>query len=159
MKIPLDRIDLAIVENLQKNARLSNKELAHRIQLSPSSCLERVRRLNAAGVFRGFHAEVVPEALGLSLQAMITVRLRRHSRRDVVAFRAHLLALPEVLAVFHVGGSYDFVVHVAVQDSNHLRDLALDSFTARPEVGQMETHFIFEHTRSLTLPIPPPEAR
>ena len=154
MKPPMDRIDFAIMENLQKNARLSNKELAHRVQLSASSCLERVRRLNAAGVFRGFHAEVDPEALGLSLQAMITVRLRRHSRRDVVAFRAHLLALPEVLAVFHVGGSYDFVVHVAVRDSNHLRDLALDGFTSRPEVGQMETHLIFEYTRSMSLPSP-----
>jgi DNA-binding Lrp family transcriptional regulator len=154
MKVPLDRIDLAIVEHLQKNARLSNKELAARVQLSPSSCLERVRRLNAAGVFRGFHAEVDPEALGLQLQAMITVRLQRHSRRQVIAFRSHLLALPEVLAVSHVGGSYDFVVHVAVRDSNHLRDLALDAFTTRPEVGQMETHLIFEHTRSMTLPIP-----
>lgn len=159
MKVPLDQIDLAIVENLQKNARLSNKELSHRVQLSPSSCLERVRRLNAAGVFRGFHADVDPDALGCALQAMITVRLRRHSRRDVVAFRSHLLALPEVIAVYHVGGSYDFVVHVAVRDSNHLRDLALDSFTARPEVGQMETHFIFEHTRSMSLPMPPPAAR
>lgn len=154
MKMPLDQIDLAIVENLQKNARLSNKELAHRVQLSPSSCLERVRRLITAGVFRGFHAEVAPEALGLSLQAMITVRLQRHSRRQVIAFRAHLLTLPEVMAVYHVGGSSDFFVHVAVRDSNHLRDLALDSFTTRPEVGQMETHFVFEFTRSMTLPIP-----
>ncbi len=152
MKAPLDQIDLAIVENLQKNARLSNKELANRVQLSPSSCLERVRRLNSSGVFRGFHAEVDPEALGLFLQAMIIVRLRRHSRRQVIAFRAHLLALPEVLAVYHVGGAYDFLVHVAVRDTNHLRDLALDAFTTRPEVGQMETHLIFEHTRSSGLP-------
>ena len=156
MKIPLDQIDFAILENLQNNARLSNKELANRVHLAPSSCLERVRRLTGAGVFRGFHAEVDPAALGQALQAMITVRLRRHSRRDVVAFRAHLLALPEVLALFHVGGSYDFVVHVVVQDSNHLRDLAMDAFTARPEVGQMETHIIFEYARSPTLPIPKP---
>jgi hypothetical protein len=59
-----------------------------------------------------------------------------------------------VLAVFHGGGSYDFVVHVAVRDSSHLRDLAMDEFTARAEVGQMETHFIFEYTRSMTLPAP-----
>ena len=101
MKIPLDQIDFAILENLQNNARLSNKELANRVHLAPSSCLERVRRLTGAGVFRGFHAEVDPAALGQALQAMITVRLRRHSRRDVMAFRAHLLALPEVLALFH----------------------------------------------------------
>jgi DNA-binding Lrp family transcriptional regulator len=155
MKISLDQIDFAIIENLQNNARLSNKELAARVQLAPSSCLERVRRLTGAGVFRGFHAEVDPEALGHGLQAMITVQLRRHSRRDVVAFRAHLLALPEVLAIFHVGGGYDFVVHVAVRDSNHLRDLAMDAFTVRPEVGHMETNFIFEYTRSTTLIVPP----
>jgi len=159
MKPPLDQIDLAIVENLQKNARLSNKELANQVNLSPSSCLERVRRLIAAGVFRGFHADVDPEALGLGLQAMITVRLQRHSRRQVIAFRSHLLALPEVLAVYHVGGSYDFVVHVAVRDSNHLRDLALDAFTTRPEVGQMETHFIFEYTSSTKLSVPREENR
>jgi DNA-binding Lrp family transcriptional regulator len=155
MNIQLDQIDFDILGSLQNNARISNKELAARVRLAPSSCLERVRRLSAAGVLRGFHAEVDPGALGHGLQAMITVRLRRHARREVVAFRAHLLALPEVLAIFHVGGSYDFVVHVAVRDSNHLRDLAMDSFTARPEVGQMETHFIFEYTRSMTLPIPP----
>jgi DNA-binding Lrp family transcriptional regulator len=155
MKFPLDRIDFGIIEALQNNARLSNKELAHRVNLAPSSCLERVRKLVDAGVFKGFHAEVDPEALGHALQAMITVRLRRHSRREVMAFRAHLLALPEVVALFHVGGGYDFIVHVVVRDSNHLRDLAMDSFTARPEVGQMETHFIFEYTRSSTLPVPP----
>jgi DNA-binding Lrp family transcriptional regulator len=155
MKAALDQIDFAIVELLQKNARLSNKELAARVNLSPSSCLERVRRLQAAKVFRGFHAEVALEALGCSLQAMINVRLRRHTRRDLDSFRAHLLDLPEVMALYHIGGAFDFVVHVAVRDSDHLRDLALDAFTTRPEVGQLETHLIFETTRSMTLPVPP----
>lgn len=158
MESTLDRIDLTLVELLQKNARLTNKELAARVDLSPSSCLERVRRLNASGVFRGHHADVNPDALGLGLQAMIMVSLAQHSRKHVQAFRTHLLALREVVAIYHVGGSHDFLIHVAVRDAHHLRDLALDAFTSRPEVGRMETALIFEHARSFTLPTPLPPA-
>ena len=150
----LDKIDRQIIELLKNDARLSFRELGETVFLSANTVADRVRRLVHDKVLLGFHAEVDPDALGLSLQAMITVRLRRHSRREVIAFRSHLLALSEVLAVYHVGGSYDFLVHVAVRDSNHLRDLALDAFTTRPEVGQMETHLIFEYCRSTSLPVP-----
>jgi DNA-binding Lrp family transcriptional regulator len=80
--VPLDRIDRALVRALQKDARLSNKELAAQVGLAPSSCLERVRRLRRTGVLRGFHADVAPEALGVGLQALIAVQLRQHSRQD-----------------------------------------------------------------------------
>ena len=148
----LDRIDFELLSALQKNARLSNKELAARVQLAPSSCLERVRRLERLGVFRGFHAEVEPHALGIALQALVFVRLARHSRDKVRAFREHALGLAETVALFHVTGEYDFLVHVAVRDADHLRDLALDAFTTRTEVAQMETHLIFEHARRAELP-------
>ena len=78
MPRPLDRLDCQIVDALQRNARLSNKELAAKVGLAASSCLERVRRLGRERVFVGFHAEVDPGALGVGLQAMIAVRLRRH---------------------------------------------------------------------------------
>lgn len=145
---PLDQIDLSLVELLQKNARLTNKELAAKVNLSQSSCLERVRRLNATGVFTGYHAEVDPEALGHGFQAMIFVRLNQHLRSQVEAFREYLLALDEVMGLFHVGGAFDFLVHLAVRDSHHLRDLALNAFTDRPEVAQIETHVVFERHRA-----------
>lgn len=141
----LDAIDLAILRALQADARLSNKELAHRAGLAPSSCLERVRRLRASRVLRGFHADVDPAALGIEMQALVFVRLSRHARRHVQGFRRHALALPETLALYHVAGQHDFLVHVGVRDAHHLRDLALDAFTARREVARMETHLIFEH--------------
>lgn len=149
---PLDRIDFAILSALQKNARISNKELAAQVGLAPSSCLERVRRLAADGVLRGSHAEVDPKALGVGLQAMIAVRLSRHSRELVEAFREHALGLPEVLALYHLAGANDFLVHVAVRDSDGLRDLALTAFTTRPEVAHLETALIFEHARGSELP-------
>ena len=148
----LDRIDREILTALQKNARLSNKELAAHLKIAQSTCLERVRRLRGDGVLRGFHAEVDAKAIGISLQAMIAVRLHRHSLDLVRAFRSHAVGLEEVLAVYHMAGKNDFLVHVAVRDSDHLRDLALSAFTARSEVAHIETALIFEHVGSRALP-------
>ena len=76
----LDRIDYEIVRQLRNNARLSNKELAATVGLAPSSCLVRVRGLQRDGILKGFHAEVNPASLGVGLQAMISIRLQRHSK-------------------------------------------------------------------------------
>ena len=159
---PLDRIDFDIVAALQNDARLSNKELAARVGLAPSSCLERVRRLVRDRVLLGFHAEVDPRALGVGLQALVLVRLSRHSRRQVESFRRHALGLPECVALYHVAGQHDFLLHMAVRDADHLRDLALDAFTTRPEVAQLETHLIFERADKGGLPLlarPAPDPR
>ena len=148
-----DAVDLAILEALQQDGRLSNKELAAKVGLAPSSALVRVRRLRAAGVLRGCHADVDPNALGVGLQALIAVRLARHRRQDVDAFLAHTSALREVVGWFHVTGAADFLVHVAVRDADHLRDLAMDGFTTRDEVAHLETSLIFAHERKPMLPM------
>lgn len=149
----LDRIDFAILMVLQKNARLANNRLAELVGVAPSTCLERVRRLARLGVIKGYHCDVDPAALGVGLEAMIAVRLRQHSRNLVDSFREYVAELAEVRSVFHVTGGDDFLVHVAVRDSNHLRDLALDSFTTRPEVDHIQTRLIFEYTPTWRLPV------
>jgi DNA-binding Lrp family transcriptional regulator len=151
-KLHFDRIDNNILGALQKNARISNKELAAQVGLAPSSCLERVRRLQRDGVLTGYRANVNPKALGVGLQAFVAVRMARHSRDLVETFRAHLLTLPEVVSVYHMGGENDFLVHVAVRDANHLRDLALDAFTTRAEVSRMETAVVYEHVQPAVWP-------
>ena len=148
----LDRIDFAILLVLQKNARLANNRLAEMVGVAPSTCLERVRRLTRLGVIRGYHCDVDPAALGVGLEAMIAVRLRRHSRDLVDSFRQYVAELAEVRSVFHVTGGDDFLVHVAVRDSDHLRDLALDSFTTRSEVDHIQTRLIFEYTPTWRMP-------
>ena len=149
---PLDRIDHKIVRLLRNNARLSNKELAKAVGLAPSTCLVRTRMLQQSGVLTGFKAEVNPAALGVGLQAMIQVRLKRHFKPDVEAFRQHALELPEVVRLYHVAGPIDFLVHVWTKDSEHLRDLAMTAFTARKEVSHIETELIFEHVSCQELP-------
>ncbi|MCB1790496.1 MAG: Lrp/AsnC family transcriptional regulator [Gammaproteobacteria bacterium] len=148
----MDRIDAEIVRLLQNDGRLSNKALAARVGLAPSTCFERVRQLRAGGVITGVHAEVRPQALGVGLEAMYFISLNKHSRDAVEAFRRDIELIAEVRAVYLVAGRYDFLVHVAVRDADHLRDLALDAFTVRPEVTGIETVLIFDHTRRYALP-------
>lgn len=145
---PLDRTDCALVRCLQNDARVSNKELAAAVGVAPSTCLERVRRLEADGVLRGYHAEVDAGAAGVGMEALVSVRLRQHARPLVEAFEAHALAQPEVVQLFHTTGADDFLVHVAVRDAAHLRELALSAFTERPEVARIETSLLFAHRRS-----------
>jgi DNA-binding Lrp family transcriptional regulator len=145
--VRLDRIDRELVLALQKNARASNKELAELVGLAPSTCLERLRRLRDRGVLRGFHADVDLGLLGRRTQAMLAIRLRAHDREQIDSFYEHVINLPESVAVMHVSGANDYLVHVAVRDTEHLRMLVLDEITARAEVEHVETQLIFEHVR------------
>ena len=145
----LDEIDFEIVRQLQNNARLTNKELASRLGLAPSTTLVRTRQLEREGVLRGYRAEVSPRALGIGLQALISVRLKQHTTADVERFRDYVLAMPEVMRLYHVAGEDDFLIHVGVGDSEDLRELAMNSLTTREEVAHIETGLIFECAEGL----------
>ena len=132
---------------------MANKDLAERVGIAPSTCLERVRRLRLGGVILGYHADMDPLALGIGIQAMVAVRLTRHRRATVEAFRARMLEREEVIGVYHVAGANDFLVHVAAQDSEHLRHLAMEAFTESPDVAHIETGLIFDYAKSGNLPI------
>lgn len=148
----LDRIDRKILARLQNNAQISNRDLAQEVDLAPSTCLHRVNRLRERGILLDAHATVEPEALGIGIQALVSVRLTRHSRQDVDAFHSHALSLDEVLAVYHVTGPRDFVLHVAVRDTEHLRDVTMDELTTRPEVSHIETALVYEYDHKPVLP-------
>jgi DNA-binding Lrp family transcriptional regulator len=148
----LDRIDADILRLLQNNARLSNKELAAAVGLAPSTCHERVRRLQSSGALRGFHADVDPTMLGIGLQALVSVRLGRHSHDIVESFREHALSQREVVAVYHVAGANDFLLHVVVRNPEQLRALILDAFTTREEATHVETALVYEVWRKPWLP-------
>ncbi len=149
----LDRIDIALLRLLRKNARLPNKDLAEKTGIAPSTALERVRRLHESKAILGYHAELSPRALGIGLQAMVAVRLVRHSRELLDAFTAHLHGCREVLAFYHLAGANDFLVHLGARDADHLRELTLAIFTERPEVAHIETHLIFDFRRNVELPV------
>lgn len=149
----LDEIDLKILALLRKNARISNKALAAKTDIAASTCLTRVRRLEQSGVIAGYHAELNPTAVGVTIQAMIGVRMVRHVRTDVEAFHAHAMKQKETVTIYHVAGADDFLVHVAARNTEHLRQMVLYVFTERPEVAHVETRLIFEQARTEGFPL------
>ncbi len=148
----MDRIDFEIIDHLQNNARISNKSLAAIIGLAPSTCFERVKQLNESGAIQGVHADVLPGVLGIGLEAMYFIGLNKHSRDIVENLQKDFEQIAEVRSIFLVSGKHDFIVHVAVKDTGHLRNLAMNSFTIRPEVIHFETVIIFDHSRKFKLP-------
>ena len=148
----LDRTDRAIVALLQEDARRSNKELAALAGIAPSTCSERLRRLEDAGILRGYTADVDPAALGIGMRAMLAIRLRRHNSSEVDTFRDRALSMPEVVEISHVTGANDFLVQVVVRDATHLRDLAVSGFTSLLEVAHIETSLMFDHVTKRELP-------
>ena len=148
----LDRIDLALLEALQNDARLSNKELAGKVGLAPSSTLGRLQRLREGGILRGTHAEVDPSALGIGLEAFVFIRMVSHSQQHADPFRDHLLAQPEVGTFWYVGGEDDVLLHVMVRDARHLHDLLQSRIASRSEVDRVRTEIIFEHVHKAALP-------
>ena len=142
---PLDRIDRQLLRLLSNDARMSNKELAAEVGLAPSTCHGRLQRLQAEGWLRGFHADVRPEAFGIGMRAIVFVRIARHTAALLEAFREHVRRLSEVIDVFYVAGSHDFLVHVAVRDVEHLRRLVAERLSTHEAIGHVETSLVFEH--------------
>jgi DNA-binding Lrp family transcriptional regulator len=140
----LDATDLRILAELEENGRLTNAALAARAGIAESTCVQRVRALRANGVITRFRAEIDPAALGLGIQAVIKVRLGSHSRDTVHSFHATLQQVPHALTIFHVAGEDDYLVHVAVESAEALRDLVLEHITVHPAVRHTETQLVFE---------------
>ena len=141
----IDDIDLALIDLLTKNARITNAELAERAGIAQSTCIARVRALVSKGVIQGFSTTVDPAALGLSLQVLISVSLRATARQQLSQFMEEMRKLPEVVQVFFLGGAEDFIVHLAVRDSEHVREFVLANLSANPSVANTRTNMVFEH--------------
>ncbi|MDO9590917.1 MAG: Lrp/AsnC family transcriptional regulator [Microcella sp.] len=140
----LDAVDLSMLAELERNGRLTNAALAARVGIAESTCTQRLRSLRDRGVIRGFRADIDPASLGLTLQALITVRLGTHGREQVRGFEATARSLPNVLTTFHVAGADDYLLHVAVSSASALRELVLEHLTTHPHVRHVETQLVFE---------------
>lgn len=141
----LDRVDRALLTALSGNARASGAALAAEIGVAESTVSLRLRRLQSLGTIRGYLVDVDLASVGVSLQALIAVRLVKHDRSEIDAFRAAVPHLPGVLGVFHMAGADDYLLHVAARDAVELREFVLTHLTGHPAVAHTETNLIFEY--------------
>jgi Lrp/AsnC family leucine-responsive transcriptional regulator len=167
----LDAIDRRILAILQQDGRLSNQEIAERVNLSPSPCLRRIRRLEESGVIRGYVALLDAQQLGLSLLAFVNVRLEKrgtpvgggarsesaqvHARAThAELFRAAVQTWPEVVACHAMTGEMDYLLRVQVADMAHFSHFVQDVLLHHPSVVDVKSSFSLETFKETTaLPI------
>ena len=116
--VKLDRIDQKILQILQQPGRITNQKLADQVSLSPSSCLQRVRRLETGGVIESYHARVNLTRVARHIICIATVSLRNHTQDEFTAFEALVEAIPEVVECFTVSGESDFLMRIICPDMN-----------------------------------------
>ena len=138
----LDSVDRALLRELQNDARQTNKALAEKVGVAPSTCLERIRELRARGVITGFRAEVDPATIGRPMEAILSIQQRSAHREATESLLRDAAALPESVRVMALTGTTDFIIHVAVRDMEHLRDLVW-GLIERPEVGRVQSSLVF----------------
>ena len=149
----LDSVDRQITRRLQANARETQVDIARAVGLAPSAVLERIRKLEARGVIRGYTAEVNPRCLGLGLLAFVAVRSDEASSENRIA---HAVAeFPEVLEVHHVAGDDCYLIKVRARDAEHLGQLLRTRFSRIPGVRSTRTTIVLETVKeTCRLPVP-----
>jgi Lrp/AsnC family transcriptional regulator len=110
-----DIIDLRILNCLQTDGALSQRDLADRVGLSQNACWRRLQRLNASGVVKGTRTTVDLSALGLDLTVFVMIRTRSHSKEWSDRFRKHVELLPEVVDFYRIGGDWDYLIKVVTR--------------------------------------------
>ena len=140
----MDELDSAIVAELQRDGRQTNRELARRLGIAPSTCLERVRLLRRRGVILGFRAVISSAALDRRVEAFVSTRLRPLDRAVIDGFKQAVIELPEVVAVYVIAGDEDFLIHVSVPDLDHLHAFLVDRLAPRREVVSFRSQIVYQ---------------
>lgn len=146
----LDRIDRKILIELQKDGRLSNVELAKRIGLSASPCLERVKRLESQGYITGYRALVDPQKLGAAMLVFVEITLTKTSVDIFAEFSAAVQLHDDIQECHLVSGNFDFLLKARVADMSSYRRLLGDTLLRLPGVSESRTYVVMEEVKATT---------
>src|ERR1700733_10494920 len=143
----LDDVDRRILSLLHADARITNSALAEELDIAASTCHGRVRRLLDSGVIRGFYTDIDPVAVGLPLQAMISVSLQSNARGKIRDFIAQIRCGTQAWAAYFLAAAADFILHAAASDAEGLRSFVVENLNGDADVEGTQTSLIFEHLR------------
>lgn len=140
----MDRIDLKILAELQKDARLSFVELARRVGLSKTPCAERVRKLEESGVIRGYHADLDPVAMDRSHVVIVQVLLSGTTAHELKLFNEAVQRIPEIQTCQMIAGDFDYLLTVRTRDIQTYRSVLGEKISELPCVKQTHTYVVME---------------
>jgi len=146
----LNKHDLAILAELQKDGRITNKELAERIGLSPAPCWRRLRALEDSGVIREYVALLDPSGVNLSIIAFAHITLENHHAKTVLEFDRAIQKSPEVLECYMTSGEYDYMLKVMAEDMAAYERFLSGVLMQIPAVRSVSTSFALRHNKLTT---------
>jgi len=146
----LDRTDRLILKTLQEDGRISNVALARKVNLSPTPCLERVKRLERHGFIRGYAALLDPHKVDAGVLVFVEISLLRTSPDAFREFRREALKLPELLECHLVSGNFDYLIKARVKDMKEYRELLGEKILALPGVSDSRSYVVMEEVKEST---------
>jgi Lrp/AsnC family transcriptional regulator, leucine-responsive regulatory protein len=150
-----DRIDRKILEILQLNAKITNSQLSKDVGLSPAPTLERVKKLEGAGIIESYHARLSAPAIGLGVCTFITVTLTGHKKQNIDSFVKQVNNIPEVIECHHVTGQGDFMLKVVAADIAAYQQLVVEVINEIPEIDNTHTTVVLSTFKDAKImPIP-----
>ncbi|MEC8565474.1 MAG: Lrp/AsnC family transcriptional regulator [Pseudomonadota bacterium] len=150
MKKPrLDDTDLRIIDELQRNGRMTNVDLARRVGISAPPCLRRVRALEQAGFIAGYHANVDPALLGFGVTVFAMVGLHSQAETDLQAFEARVESWPEVRECQMLNGDIDFILKCVAPDLASFQDFLTQKLTPAPNFANVKTSLTIRQSKKL----------
>ena len=152
MKVPnvpvrLDEIDLQILRTLQKNAKLTTKELADAVNLTPTPVFERQKRLEKQGFIKRYVAVINPEMLNQSLLVFCKVKLQQINHETADAFTRRIMLIPEVTECYNTSGAYDYLLKVRARDMRQYQEFVLTKLGEIENVGAIESTFVMSEVK------------
>ena len=154
-KIKLDSIDKKILEILQTNSNITNAQLAQEIGLSPAPTLERVKKLETAGVIRSYHAVIDTAAVGMGVNTFVMCSLKGHNKDNIEKFMKAIRKIDEVVECHHVTGNADFILKIVCTDIPAYQNLMLEKVSNIEVVDNMQTMVILSTFKdSKVVPLP-----
>ena len=139
LSVVVDAIDRAILQELQRDGRLSNVALAERVHLSPSACLRRLKALEDAGVIRGYRAILDRRKLGLDLTVFVEVEITRHEPQQAVEFQEAIANIDEIISCHGIAGDFEYLLHVVVPNIAAYELLHLNTLITLPGVSRVRS--------------------
>lgn len=143
----LDRLDIRILQVLQDDARITNQALADQVGLSPSPCLQRLRKLEEAGYVGPYLARVNLERICRSVTVVATVTLRSHEQEDFRTFEEVVRVIPEVVECQKVSGTFDYLLRFVCPDIARYHTLSDELLRDAKGVAQLSSHVVLDHTK------------
>ncbi len=149
----LDKFDLAILRVLQDDARASLQDIGAAVGLSSTPCWNRIKRMESAGVIRGYTVQIDPAAVGFMDTVIVHVTLETHSEEMLYKFGHALAQVPEVLEAYLVSGDYDYFIRIAVRDTRDYERLLREQLYLIPGIRHSKSSFVLRKLKDTPLPL------